>query len=159
MKMAGCLFAAFAMAAPIPSAGHAVANREPSVAGLACIETLAVPLYDGLMWVVKASGRLQASIIVGPDAAGTSVEVRGESLESRIIRAKLEIALREATYSGRCVGQTLEFNFIYRLVASTPSANPHSKIRIMGPNTFEITAGLPLTIPTNESAPSSDGRQ
>jgi len=124
--------------------GQVGGNQAGSKADWACVEEMRVPLYDGLIWVARASGQLHASIAIGPDAAGTLIEIHSES--PRGLVETLKTALHDARFSSRCAGQTLEVTFIYRFEGA-PNANPHNEVRFKTGNTFEIVARPPLPIP------------
>lgn len=137
-----------ALAPPLLGQGT---NLVPPSASLACIEEMQVPLYEGLMWVARASGLMRVSVNIGADAAATVVIVHGQP---PIILEVLKSAMRAAKFSGRCSGQMIEVNFVYRL-EGTPDSSPHNRIKIKSGNTFEIVARPPVPMPTQASNPSS----
>jgi hypothetical protein len=150
------LMLAFLVGLPTHFTGQTVGDpASPLNGGLACVDDMPVPLYDGLAWVVRSSGEFQVSILMGPDAARTLIDVRGKS---NLLLEILKSALREARFSPGCVGKRLELTFIYRL-DGTPDASPHNAVRLQRGNTFEVVARPPVPIPPQANATSlANGR-
>jgi hypothetical protein len=116
-----------------------------------------VPDYDyyRLAWVVHATGEVKALIVVGREGSPASLDVRGPF---RILTGSVESSLKGSRFSRDCAGQTIEIKFVYRQEGK-PSAEPHSRISLKGPNTFEIVARPPIPIPTQPSSTSPEGKQ
>ncbi len=141
---------AFTQALP---GGQAATNHAESRKGdLACIEDMQVPLYDGLLWVARASGSFRASIAIGSDSTSTRVNVDGKP---GLIQEMLKSALGQARFSRHCSGQALELSFVYRLEGKADK-NPHTQLRFKGANTFEITASPPPFMPPQPSGTRSE---
>jgi hypothetical protein len=136
MKSRSLILASIFIGIPIWLFGQVVENGAFSKADITCLEDMQVPLYDGLMWVARASGSLRASIVIGESSGSSMINVHGEP---PIILERLKSALQEAKFSSRCRGRTLELNFVYRLEGK-PDDSPHNRLRLKGNNTIEVIA-------------------
>ena len=109
---------------------------------LTCVESMAVPQYDGLAWVARFSGMARVLVSVGTNGAPASIDVQSSS---EPLMRWLQSSLKDARFSTQCAGQTIEVNLIYEL-RGEPLPFPHNKTRLKSVNTFEVLSNPPIPI-------------
>jgi hypothetical protein len=106
----------------------------------ACLHDLVVPVYGGLPWQAQLTGVVVSKVTVAADGAPLDIQLNGSH---QALNEWVKGALKRATFSKKCAGQTIQLTFRYQLEGEKQRA-PTNKIRIKGPGVFEITSNPPL---------------